>query len=69
VLGDGRMTFRPQSVEVDVVTRRRRMPLSQYLAKVGPTVIFEREATLVLPGMSLKPNRDVAPFARQAGRH
>jgi superfamily II DNA or RNA helicase len=62
VLGEGKTRFQPRGPEAEVLTRRRRIPLSEYLAKVGPNIVFEQEAMLVPPGMLLKPNRDIPPF-------
>jgi superfamily II DNA or RNA helicase len=62
VLSRGRVQYRPRGAEAEVLTSRRRIPLSEYLAKVGPNIIFEQEATLVPPGMLLKPNREISPF-------
>ncbi len=45
-----------------IVTRRSRIPLSQYLSDQGLTILFEQDATVVPPGILLKPDRDLPAF-------
>ena len=45
-LEQGEMRFRSMSAEAEIVTARARIPLSAYLDKHPPTVLFEQEAML-----------------------
>lgn len=58
----GEMKFKARGPEAEIVTSRARTPLSGYLDKLPPTLLFEQEALLVSPGFLLRPNRDVAAY-------
>ena len=58
----GAMAFKPVGAEAEVVTSRAKTPLSVYLDRFPPTVLFEQEAMLAPPGILLRPNRDTASF-------
>lgn len=62
LLGDGDMMFRHVDSSVNVISRSIDVPLSEFLAKHGVTVNFERDAQVVPPGILLQPDRDVSPF-------
>ena len=48
--------------EAELVLRDRRVPLSEYLTKVGLYVHMEQEALVVPPGLLLKPPRHLPPY-------
>lgn len=59
---DGAFAISAQAGEAEVVTSRSRIPLSEYLDKFPPLILFEQEAMLMPPGIMLRPNREVASF-------
>lgn len=58
----GRMNFRAVGNEILVVTQRSQISFSEYLNKHGLTILLEQDATIVPPGLLLKPNRELPPF-------
>lgn len=58
----GRMNFQAIGNEISVVTQRSQIPFSDYLNKHGLTILLEQDATIVSPGLLLKPNRELPPF-------
>ncbi|MDD2900801.1 MAG: DEAD/DEAH box helicase family protein [Syntrophales bacterium] len=62
LFADGGMKYRAKVADIEVVTRRSRVPFSEYLAQHGLCILFEQDATVVPPGMLLKPNRALPPF-------
>jgi hypothetical protein len=61
-LGGGDMRFTAMSTDAHVVTRNKRVPLSEALNEAGLVVHFEHEALVVPPAMLLQPARDLPPF-------
>ena len=63
---NSRLIYRP--VGNEAVVRRARLdpiPLSEYLRakSSGPMILFEQDAVVIHPGLMLKPERDLPPFA------
>lgn len=61
-IDEGEMMFKPMADEAEIVTARGRTPLSSYLDKLPPTVLFEEETMLAPPGFLLRPNREVSSY-------
>jgi len=59
---DGRLRYRAVAAEAEVVSRRSRIRLSDYLTRHGLTILFEQDAMVVPPGVLLKPDRDLPAF-------
>lgn len=59
---NGCINYRATATEIDVVTRRLRIPFSEYLNQHGLNILFEQDAMVVPPGMLLKPDRDLPAF-------
>ncbi len=55
------MAFVPTAGEVQLVSDRKVMPLSEYPAETGPQIIFEQDAMVVAPNLLLKPKQDPRP--------
>lgn len=58
----GCMSFRTKGDEILVVTQRSQASFTEYLNKYGLTILLEQDATIVPPGLLLKPNRSLPPF-------
>lgn len=56
------MAFVPLAGEVQLVSQRKTVPLSAYLAEAGPQVIFEQDALVVAPNLLLKPEQEPRPI-------
>lgn len=61
-LGAGEMRFTAVSSDAYIVTRNKRVLLSEALTEAGLIVHFEHEAIVVPPAMLLRPARDLPPF-------
>jgi superfamily II DNA or RNA helicase len=62
------LVYRPADDEV--LIRRARLepiPLSEYFGtkSSGPLILFEQDAVVLHPGLLLKPDRELAPYARE----
>jgi len=62
-IASGAMQFRACGHEVYVRTRRSSRPLSEFLGQCGLTVHFEKDATVIPPGILLQSDRDLPPYA------
>lgn len=58
----GSMYFQAAGPEVEVVTRRSRVPLSEFLDEHGLIILFEKDAVVTPPAVLLKPDQDLPPF-------
>jgi hypothetical protein len=59
---NGLMSYQSIGDEISVVTQRTQYNFSEFLNKHGLTILLEQDATIVPPGLLLKPNRDLPPF-------
>jgi hypothetical protein len=59
---NGQMSYQAIGNEISVVTQRTQYDFSEFLNKHGLTILLEQDATIVPPGLLLKPNRDLPPF-------
>jgi superfamily II DNA or RNA helicase len=59
---DGSMRFIPASDEAFVESTRRRVPLSEFLARTGLLIHLEQEAVIQPPAFLLRPVRELEPF-------
>lgn len=63
LFSDGGIKYHAIAAEIEIVTPRSRTLLSKYLTEHGLSILFEQDATVVPPGMLLKPDRDLPPFS------
>jgi hypothetical protein len=61
---DAGMHFRSVGADAVVRSHDQQVGLGAFLASRAPTVLFERDAMVIPPGMLLRPPRDLAPFDR-----
>lgn len=62
---DGSIVFRSRDdAEANIVTRRSSLPVSAFLSKNGLQFHLEQDATIVHPGLLLRPDREMPPFDR-----
>ncbi|UGS36766.1 hypothetical protein DSM104329_03176 [Capillimicrobium parvum] len=60
---EGAITYRAREAELQVFSRRAgARPLSDYLRRTDPLLLFEQDAVVVSPGILLQPDREIAPF-------
>lgn len=59
---NGLMSYQAIGNEISVVTQRTQYNFSEFLYKHGLTILLEQDATIVPPGLLLKPNRNLPPF-------
>ncbi len=60
--GAGQMRFAPVAADAEIVSRDKRIALSEALNETGLIVHFEQDALVVPPAMLLRPERDLGPF-------
>jgi superfamily II DNA or RNA helicase len=58
----GNIVYSPKAGDVTLLSRRSSQSLSSYLNKHGLLFHLEQDATIVHPGMLLRPDRELPPF-------
>lgn len=59
----GGIKYKAVAADLLVTTRRVTLPLSEFLAKYGITILCEQDTAIIHPGILLKPNRDLPQFS------